>query len=426
MKIHMDLDCFFVSAERTLDTSLRGVPAAVGGRGDNEIFSHTPQSDKELLLCNKGAFVPLLFSSVQKQSKSFQERFVDEDGRIRGIITAASYEARKYGIRTGTTVREALLLCPHIKIVPPNHRLYHILSHDIYEYLKTEIPVMEQYSIDEFFGDLSGWVEDEAAAHAYCLRLQKGITERFGVPMSFGIYKDSKWIAKLATGFAKPYGVKLVKIGELEAFIKDIKIEEFPGIGRGFQKKLKSYFIETLGEAAQKPHLFAQWGTQGRILYKKICGKDNESVAERGVRKSIGISRTFDPIKDREELRRRIAVLARHLSHTILHLGLNPTTFYFSISYEYAQKSKCSFTEDRLFHEFYYIALAKKVFTELDTYPHTKVIKLSLSVSNFTSLKPKAPDLLHFDEDVKKKKLTLCLTSIREKYGLDAVRIGGE
>ncbi len=424
MKIHMDLDCFFVSAERTLDSSLVGVPVAVGGRGDQNIFSSVHQKDKRLTMINSGAFVPLLFTSLNHQSKSFKEHFLDSDGRVRGIITASSYEAREFGIKTGTTIREALLLCPHIKILPPNHLLYHTISFNIAEHLRTKVPLVEQYSIDEFFGDLKGWVDDEEKAFEYCKEIKREILELFGVPISFGIYKDSKWIAKIATTLGKPNGETLIKKEELKRYLEDMPIEEFPGVGRAFTKRLKKYFVNTLGEARRKPHLFASLGWQGELLYKKICGEDREPVVPYKERKSIGMSRTFDPLYDRGELRRRVIILARHLSHTVLHLGLNPTTFYFSIKYEYHQKSKISLTEDRIFSEFFYLDLAKKVFEKIDIYKELKIIRIAISTNNFTSTNPKTLNLLEQEEDTKKRKLGESITKIRNKYGVDIVGVG--
>ena len=153
MIIHLDLDSFFASAERTRNASLIGKPVIVGGRGDPFIFDLKPAKQKELITMNSGAFVPNLFNA-----KHDTKDYFFENNRIRGIVTTASYEARQCGVKTAMSIREALELCPNAILLPPDHLLYHTLSHTLIEYLRSEIPLVEQYSIDEIFGDLKGWV----------------------------------------------------------------------------------------------------------------------------------------------------------------------------------------------------------------------------------------------------------------------------
>ena len=151
MFIHLDLDCFFVSAHRTIDDSLFHIPVAVGGRSNLNIFSSKKEIRK--ISENSGAFVSTILTN--EGQKTFKEYFVDENGKIRGIITTSSYEARAFGVKTAMSVNEALTLCPHLKMLPPNYPLYHELSTKLKELLIKEIPLVEQFSIDEFFGDIS-------------------------------------------------------------------------------------------------------------------------------------------------------------------------------------------------------------------------------------------------------------------------------
>lgn len=118
-----------------------------------------------------------------------------------GIVIAKSYECKPYGITTGTTLGDALKMCPDLLVVQGDHLFYQLLSGKLREFLQTKIPVLEQYSIDEFWGDLSGWVEDEDI-HSFIATLQTEILEKFDLPMSIGA-SSAKWIAKLATDFNK-------------------------------------------------------------------------------------------------------------------------------------------------------------------------------------------------------------------------------
>ena len=214
---------------------------------------------------------------------------------------------------------------------------------------------------------------------------------------------------------------------DIRAFVNDIAIDEFPGVGRAFSKKMQMYGIRTIGHAWDSPHLFASWGRQGRDLYARLSGEDHESVQASRSRKGIGISRSMDhPIKERSELFRRIHIMVRHWSHTIMKLGVNPTTFHFSLGYENWGSSKKQYTIYRLFNEKFIQAFAYEKFKELDLYPHIAVKYIGMSASKFIHHDPKTLDMLEYADDTKMRKLTDALTKIRDKYGMDIVRGGGE
>lgn len=420
MIIHLDLDAFFCSCERVLNPHLEGKAIAVGGRGDPFIFDRNPQKAKKLMTLNTGAFVPSLFHADNDISSYFK------DGKsIRGIITTASYEARAYGVKTAMSVHEALSLCPHLIVLPPNHLLYHTMSHELMEYLSRVIPVVEQYSIDEIFGDLGGWI-DEDETENFIRWLQGDVMHRFKLPVSIGA-SETKWIAKLATGRAKPYGTRVVHQGEVESFVRDIPIEEFPGVGRAFSKKMERYGIKTIAQGWGSPHLFASWGRAGEDLYRRLRGEDRDGVHPSRSRKGIGMSRSMDhPVECREELFRRIQIMVRHWSHTIMRLGVNPTTYYFKLGYENWGSSKKQYTIYRLFNERFLHHFALEKFRELDLYPTLKVKYIGMSATKFIHHDPKTVDIFEYENDCKMRRLTDALTQIRDKYGMDIVRGGGE
>jgi DNA polymerase-4 len=420
MIIHLDLDTFFCSCERIRNPGLIGKKMAVGGRGDPFIFARKPAQAKKLITLNSGAFVPPLYHAAHDTSSYFKE-----GDKIRGIITTASYEARAYGVKTGMSIHEALRLCPDIILIPPDHLLYHTLSHELMEYLASVIPVMEQYSIDEMFGDLRGWIEDDEA-ESFIQELQTSISMKFKLPVSIGA-SSAKWIAKLATGSAKPYGTKVVQQEDIKAFVKDIPIDDFPGVGKAFSAKMVRYGIKTIGNAWDSPHLFHSWGRQGCDLYAKLTGTDREPVSLHRSRKGIGISRSMDhPIKERDELFRRISIMVRHWSHTIMKLGVNPTTYHFSLGYEGWDSSKKQYTVYRLFNESFIQHFAHEKFKELDLYPNVNVRYIAMSATKFIHHDPKTLDIFEYANDTKMRKLTDALTKVRDKYGMDIVRGGGE
>ncbi len=422
MKLHIDIDCFFVSAHRINNPHLENIPLAVGGRSNLSIFEKTKQTRH--LSKIGGAFTSSILSS--NDDKTFEDYFVDPDGRIRGILTTSSYEARNYGVKTAMPVAEALRWCPQLKVLPPNYPLYHELSNKLKLLLEKEIPLIEQFSIDEFFGDITGWIKDEEA-FLFGKNIKKQILDELGLPVSVGIAK-TKWMAKLATEFAKPNGVKLIKQEELDEFIKDVPIAMFAGIGKGYQKRLLGHGIKTLGDIKDKKYLFEKWGKPGVQLYNRVCGLENEpiSISTEREKKSIGLGRTWDALNDRDEIKRRLTILCRHLSFLALKGKHNPLTYALKIRYQYGAKSKDFVNFNRLFNEQHLKKEIIKLFDKIDIHPTHNIIQVNITLSNFEENKNITMDLLNYEEDTKQLKLTKSLQQLRDKFGIDIIKSGGE
>ncbi len=420
MKLHIDIDCFFASAHRIDNPSLKNIPIAVGGRSNLNIFERKNQTRK--ISCIDGAFTSSILSS--NDDKSFDEYFKDNDGRIRGIITTSSYEARAFGVKTAMSVAEALRYCPHLTVIPPNYPLYYELSHKLKLLLKKEIPSIEQFSIDEFFCDVDGWIKDEDIFH-FAINLKEKILKELGLPVSIGI-AHSKWIAKLATEDAKPHGIKMVTQVEVENYIKDIPIEKFPGIGEGYQERLYGRGVRKLGDVKEKKELFYSWGKNGIQLYNRILGIDNEKIQLSHGKKSIGLGRSFDEVYEREEIKRRINILARHLTFLALQGGHNPQTYSLQIRYKYREKSHDSFNSNRIFSEQYCKEQLLQLFEKIDIHPSHAIIQINVTLSNFSEQKYTTFDIFNYEEDTTKAKLTTSLQKLRDKFGIDIIKSGGE
>jgi len=423
MKIHIDLDCFFVSAERILDPSLIGKPVGVGGRSDQHIFSKK-NTRQTMSLANNGAFVMSFFQDNPSSGQNDLNKFIDADGRVRGIFTTTSYEARAFGIKTGTTINEALQKCPQIIVKKPNMKLYQQLSHDLHDFLRLRIPLLEQGSIDEFYGDLDGWVEDEDVP-TFIDALKHEVQEKLSLPLSIGAAK-SKYTAKLATNAAKPFGTKTIYPHEVDAFIHKIPIGKFPGIGGQTKKRLEGYGLHTLGDIQKAKELFLHQTKSTWDLYQRVCGIDNTPIEKEHIRKSIGISRTFDPIRDRLEAQRRLTILSRHLGFAIMRMDVIPTNFHVGIAYELREKGKANISLNRLFSEKFFKDTCLKLFQEADTSPSLRIIRISISTSSFTTHSHRTLSLIDYEEDKKQYILTQKTKKLREKYGLDTLRWGSE
>ncbi len=422
MKIHIDLDCFFVSAQRTLDSSLLHKPVAVGGRSDTHIFSKN-STDQGVNLVNAGSFVATFYQHYEKREDDLQN-FMDTDGRIRGILTTASYEARKYGIKTAMSINEALALCPQLIIKSPNMALYQELSHKLHLFLQERLPLVEQASIDEFYGDVTGWVSDEEVP-AFIDSLRHSIQKELNLPVSIGA-AHSRYIAKLATGEAKPFGCKTIYPWNFDEFVNPLHVSLFCGIGKSMMRHLNEAQITTLGELRQRKGTLESWGPYAKELYKRVNGESDASISLKNERKSIGISRSFDPIFERSELQRRVLILSRHLLFAIQKLKVIPTTFSLSIGYEYKQKSHISLSKRKEFCEKEFKDFCIALFHEADNQKRLHVSFLGIIASDFTHICHRELSLLEFDPQNKQIQLTKQAQKVREKYGIGALKWGSE
>jgi DNA polymerase-4 len=302
--------------------------------------------------------------------------------------------------------------------------LYQELSHKLNNFLILKIPLIEQASIDEFYGDLTGWVDDEDI-YKFILELKLEIKEKLGLPVSIGAAK-TKYIAKLATTYAKPFGCKVITDDIFDKFIDPIKIENFAGIGKSMYKKLSKSHIYTLGDLRKNKGRVESFGPYAKELYKRVNAQSDADIKTTHKRKSIGISRTFDPIFNRQELIRRVHILSRHLNYAIFKLDVIPTVFTLSISYEMNQKSHKNLSIAEVFTEYKFDKICKELFQEADTQKRLRVIRLSINCSSFTRDTKKELSLINFHQDQKMYKLTKSIQSLRERYGIDSIVFASE
>lgn len=413
MFIHIDLDCYFVSAQRTIDKSLHNIPVAVGGKSNTDIFSNTRV--KRTMATNRASFSSKILDN--EDEKSSTDYFVDENNKIRGIITSASYEARAFGVKTAMSVNEALKLCPHLKMVVPQYNLYDDLSSKLKELLELEIPLIEQFSIDEFFGDLSGYIKEDEAEE-FARKLKDKIFKELNLPCSIGL-ANTKYLSKLMTNEAKPNNIKLLRKDNIEEFTKNILIENFTGIGKSLCEKLSGYNIKTLGDIRKNKNLFYSFGKVGIDTYNRVCGIKDSKLNIAKEKKSIGIGRSFDVVFNRDELKRRAIILSRYLSFIVKKDGHNPLSFQIQIKYEFDIKSKAQENSNKIFNEFDFKNSIIKLFLEADKHKNHGVIQLYITVFNFAKKGEHTYNLFEYEDDLKKDKLSQNIQNLREKFGID-------
>ena len=279
----LDLDTFFVSVERLHDPSLVGKPVVIGAAPGQ-----------------------------------------------RGVVTAASYEVRAFGVRAGQSITEAARLAPHAIFRPTRHGEYGAFAAQVREILERHTPEVRAASIDEFFLDFSGCerlhrlasdADEDATIKRTVWAMRDAIQAEVGLPASAGI-GVSRPIAKIASGQAKPAGVRMVPIGAERAFLAPLAVGRFPGIGPVAQARLQAAGIQTLGDLLAVPPgpLGARFGGLARTVAAATVAPGT-AVAERpafreyddpsqGVAGSISNERTFhSDVGDREGVDRQLRKL---------------------------------------------------------------------------------------------------------------------
>ncbi|MCG2675844.1 DNA polymerase IV, partial [bacterium] len=249
--MHIDMDAFFASIEQQINPALRGRPLIVGGR----------------------------------------------PGRERTVVCAASYEARRFGVKSGMSSREALRLCSQALFLPADSAKYLYTSDRIGEILQEYTPQVEDYSIDEFFLDISSSQPSFGKAEGIARRIKKRIWEEFGITCSIGI-APNKLLAKLASELEKPDGLTIVKLEGVPGLLEDLPVEKLAGIGEKLKKRLERLGIATCGHLGRYPvkELERRFGVVGRMLSAMGRGEDESPVGycdEVSSPKSMGHSQTF-------------------------------------------------------------------------------------------------------------------------------------
>ncbi len=244
--MHVDMDAFFASCELTRRPELRGLPVIVGGRE-------------------------------------------------RGVVLAATYEARAFGVRSAMSMASALRLCPQAVVVPPDHRLYHDVSRSIMEMLGRITALVEQVSVDEAFLDVSGARRRLGAPTVIGARLREEVQARHGVTCSVGIAQN-KFVAKLASTHAKPDGMLLVPADATVAFLRTLPVGALWGVGEKTEQALARWGITSVAQLADTDVATLQ-AAVGRVagahLHDLAWGRDPRPVVPGREERSIGAETTF-------------------------------------------------------------------------------------------------------------------------------------
>ncbi|NOZ03412.1 MAG: DNA polymerase IV, partial [FCB group bacterium] len=222
----------------------------------------------------------------------------------RGVVAAASYPARKWGIHSAMPMTQAKKLCSDLIILPPHFKLYKTYSRVIMGILKNESPLIEKVSVDEAYLDLSPYVKKWDEGVAIAKKIQTRIVRDIGLSSSVGI-ATNKMVAKIASDFQKPAGFTVVLPGEERTFLAPLPVSKIPGIGAKTSIRLAQMGIQTIGELSGVPERILQttFGKMGLEMARWAKGVDERPVVTDRERKSFSQERTFPvDITDDKEL----------------------------------------------------------------------------------------------------------------------------
>lgn len=270
--LHADLDAFYASVEQRDDPSLAGLPVIVGS----------------------------------------------------GVVLACSYEAKAFGVKTASPVREALRLCPEARVVPPRMDAYSAASKQVYEIFADTSPVVEGISIDEAFLDAGGLDHISGTPVETAQRLREAVRDSAGLAISVGVAR-TKFMAKMASAKAKPDGLLVVEPDREEAFLHPLPIEALWGVGRVTSRKLHEMGISSIGEIAtcDPVRLATALGESAASrLIDLANNRDPRRVKPRAPRKSIGAQSAFPRgSRDRGEVEALLASLVDRASGRLRKTG---------------------------------------------------------------------------------------------------------
>jgi len=362
----MDLDTFFVSCERLLDSRLNGKPILIGGTSD------------------------------------------------RGVVASCSYEARSFGVSSAMPMKMARQLCPEAIIIKGNSSTYSKYSHLVTDIIKNEVPVFEKSSIDEFYLDMTGM--DKFVGNYQLLKLlRKKIMSETGLPISFGLSK-SKSVSKVATGEAKPDNEIKIDLGFEKSFLAPLSAKKLPMVGEKTYHTLCRLGLKKVGLIQETSADFMDkvLGKNGVSLWKKSNGEDNATVKPYSERKSISTERTFN--NDTIDVHKLKGIILAMLENLAFQLRrANKLTACITVKIRYSDfntvtmQAKIPYTSaDYILYE-----KAQELFDRL----YNKRLLIRLIGVRLSALVNGKHQMTLFDHQERKMQLYSAMDSLREKYG---------
>ena len=378
--LHVDMDAFFASVEQYDRPELAGQPVVVGGAGG------------------------------------------------RGVVAAASYEARRFGVRSAMPMREALKRCPHLVVVRPRMKRYREVSDRVFEIFREFTDLVEGLSLDEAFLDVTGSIGLFGSAEDMAREIKSRIRARTGLTASVGV-SHNKLLAKLSSEMHKPDGLTIIRPGEVTATLDPLQVRRLFGIGPKTAERLEEQGIFTLGQLRRAPEAVL-WPLLRRETHKfrdRASGIDDRPVVSDAPEKQISAEETFDTdIRDHQELQERLAQLADRTTARLRARQLKAGM----VSIKVRRRDFETFTRQKSFNpptqETRLVAqvAADLLGAWLAEQPRAAVRLLGVGVSGL--LPARQLDLFTSLESAESQKLDEALDRIHGRFGTEAIRRGSD
>ncbi len=297
--IHIDMDAFYASVEQRDNPSLKGKPIAVGGSAEG-----------------------------------------------RGVVAAASYEARPFGVRSALATKIALQRCPNLQLVKPRFNVYKQVSNTIHQIFKNYTHLIEPLSLDEAYLDVTENLKNQPSASILAQQIREEILEKTGLTASAGI-SYNKFLAKIASDENKPNGQFVITPHQGIEFLEQLAIEKFYGIGKATSAKMHKLGIKTSADLKQKKleWLTQHFGKTGQWYWHIVRGEDHRPVSPNRLRKSLGVEDTFSQdVNTLEELSQKLDAIILELKSRLKKRNFKGRTLTLKVKYSNFKSKTLSIT----------------------------------------------------------------------------------
>lgn len=374
--VHVDMDAFFASVEQLDNPELRGKPVIVGGSGD---------------------------------------------GDSRGVVSAASYEAREYGVHSAMPLVEARGLCPRGHFVPVRGERYSEVSSQVFDIFYEYTPRLEKISIDEAFLDVQGCHQLFGSSREIGRKIKEEIKERIGITASVGI-APNKFLAKLASDMDKPDGFVVIEEDEIENVLSPLPVEDIWGVGEKTASRFQELGIETIEDLWQlsEKDLVSLFGKKGKDLYYLSRGIDNRQVEVEEDVASISHERTFAAsLTGDDEIFAALMEMSERVVRRMRQKNLRGRTVFIKIRYDDFETLTRSLTLDNLISRADTLYGTGKKLLKKYSLLKRPVRLLGIGISNLSE--GNNIQLSLFEDREKDERLTGAIDVIKDKFGEDSI-----